>query len=381
MSSYRRRLLLANQLEENLYLYGNSVQDGTPTPEAPVEIKSVENPIIKVDGEKIITINQNTPFGKNLLKPEKFTTVVKECITFNSIGDGSIIVNGTPNSTLSLNLKSEEELENLLIDGEKHTLALNPSLKNMSIALMIQRRNKSSNAISYISAYRYNSYTVTEQIDKSKYRYQALYLQITITDPVQAYENIVVKPILVKGSYTNLPFEQYIHPITTMRGIGEYKDKIYTKEGKVWFEQNIFHIKPTSFSRINSNRGVIQNLHHPKDYLKNNEKISNFGNYKSAWEFQDYIIWYLAKTDSKTSQIWMVPSKEYCDLWTTKEEAWKHLTKTLGIYPEFQYVLETPILTEITGTLAEQILAIDKTKNITITSENGVSGSAEVIVE
>ena len=54
MSSYRRRLMLANQTEENLVLYGNSVQDGTPTPEAPIDIMSIENPIIKVTGKNLI---------------------------------------------------------------------------------------------------------------------------------------------------------------------------------------------------------------------------------------------------------------------------------------------------------------------------------------
>ena len=377
MSSYRRRLLLANQSEENICFYGNSVQDGTPTPEAPVEIKSVENPIIKVDGEKIITINQNTPFGKNLLKPEKFTTVVKECITFNSAGDGSIIVNGTPNSTLSLNLKSEEELENLLIDGEKHTLALNPSLKNMSIALMIQRRNKSSNAISYISANRYNSYTVTEQIDKSKYRYQALYLQITITDPVQVYENMIVQPMLSLSEYA-IPFEQYIHPITTMRGIGEYKDKIYTKDGKVYFEQMTAVFENDNlndkFGTASSPRFYYY-FEKPKNSLPSgitqtlqakNPGLCNYFKYNPQLS-ENNTIFILSQNAIRAA--FFTEDIEDVESWVAN--------KTISvIYP---IVKQEPI--EITGYLAEQILAIDKTKNITITSENGVSGSAEVIVE
>ena len=378
MSNYRRRLLLVNQTDE-LYLYGNSVQDGIPAPEAPVEIKSVENPTIKVDGEEIITIDKNTPFGKNLLKPLSSVTTEDSVKYDASSGDGSITINATDErESISIMSLYSGDLNDLLKDGETYTFAMDVS-EVKPLSLIICATNKDTKKNVYFNANNYKKFIMSITIDKSKYIYRKIYLQIIPNS--YKYENIVVKPILVKGSYTKLPFEQYVPPITTMRGIGEYKDKIYTKEGKVWFEQNIFHIKPTSFSRINSNRGVIQNLHHPNDYLKYNEKISNFGNYKSAWEFQDYIIWYLAKTDSKVSQIWMVPSKEYCDLWTTKEEAWKHLTKTLGIYPEFQYVLETPILTEITGTLAEQILAIDKTKNITITSETGVSGSAEVIVE
>lgn len=529
MSSYRRRLLLANQLEENLYLYGNSVQDGTPTPEAPIDIVSVENPTIKITGknllnpsslktttnsftfdasvgdgsiiingigdntsysirslrsgvsfdnmlkdgetytfamdvseqkvinlivratklsnnsdvyyqaskannycssftvdkstykyqelyiqinptsavyenvvikpifalgdytelpfepyeEEIITINQNTPFGKNLLKPEKFTTVVKECITFNSIGDGSITVNGTPNSTLSLNLKSEEELEKLLIDGEKYTLALNPSVKNMSIALMIQRRNKSSNAISYISANRYNSYTVTDQIDKNKYQYQKLYLQITITDPVQLYDNMIVQPMISLSEYA-IPFEQYVPPITTMRGIGDYKDRIYTKDGKVWFEQQVKHFLRDKFPGADENSATIVQLSGANtplvrdsgyQYVVTQNQMSNIGAYQITHSKNGNLHWYIAKNGA-----YMIPPD--AETWTNATNAYEYYANISNNTPmEFQYPLATPIMTEITGPLAEKILAIDKTKNITITSENGVSGTVEVIEE
>ena len=212
-------------------------------------------------------------------------------------------------------------------------------------------------------------------VDKSKYLYCDFRIEVA---PNYKITNTLASPMIQRGFSVDA-FEKYKAPITTMRGIGNYKDCIYIENDRVWFENNIFHIKPTDFSRINNNRAVIDNLPHPNDYLKYSEKISNFGNYKSAWDFQDYIIWYLAKTDSEVSQIWMVPSKEYSDLWTTKEEAWTHLTETLAIYPEFQYVLATPITTEITGYLAEKILAIDKNKNILIYSDNGVYGDCKII--
>lgn len=64
-----------------LTMYGKSVQDGTPTPENPVEIVSVENPTVTV-------------CGKNLLNATKKTTTING-VTFTNNGDGTYTLNGT----------------------------------------------------------------------------------------------------------------------------------------------------------------------------------------------------------------------------------------------------------------------------------------------
>lgn len=66
----------------DLKLYGKSNQDGTPTPDAPVEIKSVVNPVVKV-------------MGKNLLSELNLSTRTKLGITVSSAGQGKIAVKGT----------------------------------------------------------------------------------------------------------------------------------------------------------------------------------------------------------------------------------------------------------------------------------------------
>lgn len=43
----------ANMPLKGLKLFGKSTQDGTPTPTAPVEIESVENPVVSVDNQKL----------------------------------------------------------------------------------------------------------------------------------------------------------------------------------------------------------------------------------------------------------------------------------------------------------------------------------------
>lgn len=71
----------ANRKLRGLTLYGKSTQDGTPTPEAPVEIVSVENPTVRV-------------CGKNLL-PVKNKTTEYAGLTFTPQTDGTIAVVGT----------------------------------------------------------------------------------------------------------------------------------------------------------------------------------------------------------------------------------------------------------------------------------------------
>lgn len=66
---------------QDMMIYGKSSQDGTPTPENPVEIKSVVNPTVKV-------------CGKNLLNPTLGTTT-QNGVTCTANGDGTYTLNGT----------------------------------------------------------------------------------------------------------------------------------------------------------------------------------------------------------------------------------------------------------------------------------------------
>lgn len=69
----------------DMMIYGKSSQDGTPSPENPVEIKSVVNPTVKV-------------VGKNLLKPT-LRTITKNGVTCAANGDGTYTLNGTATSS------------------------------------------------------------------------------------------------------------------------------------------------------------------------------------------------------------------------------------------------------------------------------------------
>jgi hypothetical protein len=66
---------------QGMKIFGRSTQDGTPTPDAPVEIVSVDKPVVTVR-------------GKNLLSPSLESKTVYG-VTFTVNDDGSITVNGT----------------------------------------------------------------------------------------------------------------------------------------------------------------------------------------------------------------------------------------------------------------------------------------------
>lgn len=69
---------------QDMMIYGKSSQNGTPTPENPVEIKSVVNPTVKI-------------IGKNLLNATLGTTT-QNGVTCTANGDGTYTLNGTATS-------------------------------------------------------------------------------------------------------------------------------------------------------------------------------------------------------------------------------------------------------------------------------------------
>lgn len=79
---------------QGLKLFGKSTQDGTPTPDAPVDIVSLENPVVNICGKNLI------PF------PYNETTKTKNGVTFTINDDGSIKIQGTATKATNLSIFS-----------------------------------------------------------------------------------------------------------------------------------------------------------------------------------------------------------------------------------------------------------------------------------
>lgn len=99
----------------NYEVYGNSVQDGTPTPESPVEIQSVGD----------LTIKNLLPY------PYVNTTKTVNGVTFTDNGDGTITVSGTPTASISYYLGQVD-----VKPGEKYCLAGMDVGKNLAFILI-----------------------------------------------------------------------------------------------------------------------------------------------------------------------------------------------------------------------------------------------------
>lgn len=77
--------------------YGESTQNGTPTPDAPVEIVSIENPVISI-------------YRKNLIPyPYEETTKTINGITFTDNGDGTVTANGTATAAAYFLITSQNQ--------------------------------------------------------------------------------------------------------------------------------------------------------------------------------------------------------------------------------------------------------------------------------
>jgi hypothetical protein len=82
----------SNMAVQGLRIFGRSTQDGTPTPEAPVEIKSVENPVARVCGKNILPY----PYDEPSASQNGMTLMPQE--------DGGIAVSGTPTGYVDIYL-------------------------------------------------------------------------------------------------------------------------------------------------------------------------------------------------------------------------------------------------------------------------------------
>lgn len=103
----------------DMMIFGKSIQDGTPTPNNPIEIKSVVNPKVTVR-------------GKNLLKPTLETTTLNG-VTCTNNGNGTYTLNGTATSdadfilcNYSLKANTTYKLVGCPKGGSDSTYYLNP---------------------------------------------------------------------------------------------------------------------------------------------------------------------------------------------------------------------------------------------------------------
>lgn len=223
LSLRNNRLTQYNLLE----IEGNTLQNGTPSPNSPQELYSVESPIIL-----------NVASSNVLPYPYSDSTITVNGITFTDNGDGSITINGTATSGANYILDSYSKLTGDLYLNCTYT----GEVLNAGSAANVFRGVYTS--IDGTKHYFYNGHTnVPNSITRL-----TIFLYLATGSVAN---NFTIKPWINLGS-NSLPYEPYVNvsyqlPLIdtenntyTLQSIPGYSDKIFRDVDGLWkLEKNI----------------------------------------------------------------------------------------------------------------------------------------------
>jgi len=205
-----------------LDLKGNTEQDGTPTPDAPVAVQTVT-------GENVVKI-----CGKNLL-PNQANSTSTGGITMTKNADGSLTFNGTTTtSAVYFNLNQSDSGYVYLESGKTYTLSTSTPLPSNT---RLCCRNALGSTTNYIDIYGGNqtSKTKTMTVSDNTFTYFAIYNTGTTVN------NLTIYPQLELGSTATdyEPYQEQSYPLSLgsleFCAIGDYVDKP-VKIGDKWYK-------------------------------------------------------------------------------------------------------------------------------------------------
>ena len=171
---------------QDMMIYGKSSQDGTPTPENPVEIKSVVNPTVKLLGSNILKIRDG-----------EYQNV--GCTI--TVSNGVIKLNGTSTGTVSILLPIDTP--SMFKEGTEIIFCSNNTKGTESITkCYLDYTNENTKGFSVASNTINTPYVITKK--DSKYKFN---LVVRITKG-NTFDNETWKPQILIGKQIT-PFEPY----------------------------------------------------------------------------------------------------------------------------------------------------------------------------
>lgn len=201
---------------QDMMIYGKSSQDGTPTPENPVEIKSVVNPTVKL-------------LGSNILKIRDGEYQDVGCTI--TVSNGVITLNGTSTGTVPILLPIDTPF--MFKEGTEIIFCSNNTKGTESIIkCYLDYTNKNTKGFSIAGNTINTPYVITKK--DSKYKFN-LYIRITKGN---TFNNEIWKPQILIGKQIT-PFEPYkeqsIQLPITLNAIPVSSDGNYTDQsGQQW---------------------------------------------------------------------------------------------------------------------------------------------------
>jgi hypothetical protein len=183
---------------QNLKLFGKTTQDGTPTPDNPIELKSVGD-----SGSFMVGV-----YGRNLLEVNN-TTQTKNGVTFTNNDDGSVTVKGTATAETTYLLNSNA---NLKLPKGKYKMRGDHWFIYLRLDNVTQKTYSGYNGDVF-------------EIGDGNYTFQA-----HIWIPSNATVNFTCSPMLLLADETDTTFVKGETPQTlpltdTLRGIGDIADE------------------------------------------------------------------------------------------------------------------------------------------------------------
>lgn len=255
----------------NYTIDGNSVQDGTPTPENPVEVESVGEYDEETGKYKIPVVCS----GKNMFDKDGF------CAYYNSFGNSTLQANANDKylgedcfsyyAKQSSNTTAEFRwLECAFKEKTQYTISMN---------LSFVMGSTESRAVTFLAV----SYTdgtigyLTTTLNKNSFTYYSLVSQPSKTierifvPNFGAGAKIYIKDIQVEEGKTTTDYEPYVEPVTAniyldepLRKFHNYKDYIDFENQKV-----VRKIKSEHITKVD---GTSANLTNYRVYLSNISK-------------------------------------------------------------------------------------------------------------
>jgi hypothetical protein len=251
---------------QGLRIFGKSTQDGTPTPDTPVEIVSVENPTVNV-------------CGKNLCKALTTQTLTTQGITITATQNESrAILNGVATAALSIggfkNIKLLKGIYTVSVFG------LNNIAQTYDRLYLIDS-NDSKVVVNYIMNGSPKTFEITEDsvlsvdfviAEGSSYNNQEIFVQIengdtaTEYEPYKAPQSLAVStpngllgiPVISGGNYTDANGQRWIcDEVDFERGV--YVQRVHQKtfDGTEqlrndWFPIAVFNVENPNLYAIPS---------------------------------------------------------------------------------------------------------------------------------
>jgi hypothetical protein len=235
---------------QGLRIFGRSTQDGVPSVEAPVEIKSVENPVVTVH-------------GKNLIPPST-GTISAQGITSTPTDGGTVLLNGTATQEISRVVS-----QNFLLPAGKYTLSVNGinMIDGNKDRVYLNAADGSGTIVNYVMVDKPVTFEMESDMivrsaivfaTNSTYNNQVANIQLEVGEVATPYEPYKAVPafestrtlhgipVATGGNYTDADGQEWIcDEVDLERGVyvQRVSKEVFTKDDVLSYQTNTIRLR------------------------------------------------------------------------------------------------------------------------------------------